>query len=188
MSLPLPGDQEGVLMLPSMFCDYRPHLKHCGEGVKINSLITMVNPEEISIGDGTRLCDFVFLLGGRGLVIGKRCDVQPYVGIWGGGSCEIGDDVSLGMGTLIFTAQYDYEDEGKFLAMTDFAEPHQATYSHTRIDRHAYIGGGAKILGGVHIGEGAVVGLGAVVIRDVEPWIIVVGNPARKIGERPSCE
>jgi acetyltransferase-like isoleucine patch superfamily enzyme len=161
-------------------------MKSCGEGVKINSLTVMVNPEVIEIGEGTRLCDHTFLLGGKGLVIGKRVDVQPFVGIWGGGSCEIGDDVSLGMGTLIFTAQYDYEDEGKFLAMTDFATPHSATYAHTRIDRHAYIGGGAKILGGVHIGEGAVIGLGTVVIRDVPAWDIVVGNPARKIGERPS--
>lgn len=172
-------------MLPSMCVDYRRFMKSCGEGVRINSLTVMVSPEVIEIGEGTRLCDHTFLLGGKGLVIGKRVDVQPFVGIWGGGSCEIGDDVSLGMGTMIFTAQYDYEDDGEFLAMTDFAEPHRATYAHTRIDRHAYIGGGAKILGGVHIGEGAVVGLGSVVIRDVEPWAIVVGNPARKIGERP---
>ena len=43
----------------------------------------------------------------------------------------------------------------------------------------------AIILPGVTIGEGAVIGSGSVVAKDVEPFSITVGNPARKIGERP---
>ena len=172
-------------MLPAMFCDYCPHLKSCGEGVRINDLVKMVQPEVIEIGDGTRLCDFVFLLGGEGLTIGKRCDLQPHVTIWGGGSCEIGDDVSIASGTVILTGEYRYEDQGEPLHMTDFIEPHKADYHHTRIDSDAYIGANVTIRGGVHVGQGAVIGMGSVVNRDVESWAIVVGVPARKIGERP---
>jgi len=47
----------------------------------------------------------------------------------------------------------------------------------------AFVGLGASVLPGVKIGEGAVVGAGAVVTRDVEPWTMVVGVPARRVRE-----
>lgn len=50
-----------------------------------------------------------------------------------------------------------------------------------RIDRGAWIGARACILKGVHVGEGAVIGMGSVVTRDVEPYTVVAGNPARRI-------
>lgn len=49
-----------------------------------------------------------------------------------------------------------------------------------RVERLAHIGAGAVVIQGVTVGEGAVVGAGAVVVDDVEPWTVVVGNPARK--------
>lgn len=50
-----------------------------------------------------------------------------------------------------------------------------------KIGNDCWIGAGAIILNGLTIGDGAVVGAGAVVTKDVEPYTIVVGNPARKI-------
>jgi putative colanic acid biosynthesis acetyltransferase WcaF len=52
------------------------------------------------------------------------------------------------------------------------------------IGRECFVGAKAMLLPGVRIGEGAVVGAAAVVTRDVEPWAIVAGNPARTIGAR----
>ncbi|MCR5303076.1 MAG: acyltransferase, partial [Lachnospiraceae bacterium] len=48
----------------------------------------------------------------------------------------------------------------------------------------AYIGANCTLLPGVTIGEGAVVGANALVTKDLEPWGIYVGSPAKKIGER----
>jgi maltose O-acetyltransferase len=53
------------------------------------------------------------------------------------------------------------------------------------IGDHVWIGYRALILPGVSIGTGAVVAAGAVATRDVEPFTIVAGSPARKIGGRP---
>jgi acetyltransferase-like isoleucine patch superfamily enzyme len=53
------------------------------------------------------------------------------------------------------------------------------------IGSRAWIGYRAIILPGVTIGEGAVVAAGAVVSRDVPPYTVVAGNPARAIGDRP---
>ncbi|MBZ4646302.1 MAG: galactoside-O-acetyltransferase, partial [Clostridia bacterium] len=47
----------------------------------------------------------------------------------------------------------------------------------------AWIGAGAIIMPDVHIGEGSVVGAGSVVTKDVGPFTIVAGVPARKIGD-----
>lgn len=50
-----------------------------------------------------------------------------------------------------------------------------------KIGNDSWIGAGAIILNGITIGDGAIVGAGSVVTRDVEPYTIVAGNPARKI-------
>ena len=47
-----------------------------------------------------------------------------------------------------------------------------------------FVGAGATILSGVCVGDGAVVGAGAVVAKDVRPYAVVVGNPAREVRRR----
>jgi sugar O-acyltransferase (sialic acid O-acetyltransferase NeuD family) len=51
--------------------------------------------------------------------------------------------------------------------------------SEAKLGRNCYLGTGCLMLPGVTIGEGSLVGLGSVVLRDVEPYKVVVGNPAR---------
>lgn len=84
-----------------------------------------------------------------------------------------GDDVSIGPAATILTLGHDpqsptFVDRGGDVIIGD----------------RAWIGYGAMILPGITIGEGAVVGACAVVTKNVEPFAIVAGNPARKIGER----
>jgi len=71
-------------------------------------------------------------------------------------------------------------------------DPRSATFEDRGgdvvIGDRVWIGYRAIILPGVFLGEGAVIGAGAVVAKDVEPYEIVVGNPARKIGERAAAQ
>lgn len=77
--------------------------------------------------------------------------------------------------------------------LADWRDGHKHDWSTTnsapvRICRGAWIGAASIILKGVTIGEGAVVGAGSVVTKDVPPWTVVAGNPARIIKEIPENE
>jgi len=87
----------------------------------------------------------------------------------------IGDDVSIGPEAAILTLGHDPRS-------TDFAN----RGGPVRIERHAWVAYRAIILPGVTVGEGAVVGAGSVVTKDVPPFAIVAGVPARIVGRRAS--
>lgn len=88
-------------------------------------------------------------------------------------SVETGTDVSIGPCATILTLGHNPQS-------CSFA----SRGGPVRIGNRAWIGYGAIVLPNVSIGEGAVVGAGSVVTKDVDPFAIVAGNPARKIGER----
>lgn len=67
---------------------------------------------------------------------------------------------------------------------TKFARHDYLPLLHTEIGADVWIGEGAFIKAGVHIGHGSIIGMGAVVTRDVSPYAVVAGNPARLIRYR----
>lgn len=86
----------------------------------------------------------------------------------------IGENVSISIQTMILTLQHD-------LSATDFG----AVGAPVIIGDRAFLGARALILPGITIGEGAAVAAGALVTRDVLPFTIVAGVPAKVIGSRP---
>ncbi len=107
---------------------------------------------------------------GEGSIIGDKAILDARNGIW------IGRDVNFSTGVHIWTEQHDHSDPD-FLCLSD------SGYRVEIADR-AWIGPGVTILHSVKVGEGAVVAAGSVVTKDVEPFSIVAGIPAKKIGER----
>ena len=85
----------------------------------------------------------------------------------------LGENVVVGPDVKFFGAGHDYNT----LSLPDTAKT-------ITVGNNVWIGGGATILPGVTIGEGAVVGAGSVVARDVEPYSVVAGNPAKMINHR----
>lgn len=89
------------------------------------------------------------------------------------GGLTIGAHTSINSRVQIWTAQHDWQ-------CPDFAYVH----APTRIGSHCWISAGVIVLPGVTIGEGAVVAAGSVVTKDLEPWILAAGVPARKLRDR----
>ncbi|MDH7974650.1 DapH/DapD/GlmU-related protein [Sphingomonas sp. AR_OL41] len=123
-------------------------------------------------GSGVQLgCRF---LNGRKVLLGQR-NVINFGCVLDGRvhPIAIGDDVSIGPEASILTLGHDPQSP-------DFADRGGAV----TIGDRAWIGFRALVMPGVTIGEGAVIAAGAVVTKDVPPYTIVGGNPAREIGQR----
>lgn len=124
-----------------------------------------------AIGEGTVIqppfrCDY-----GYNVHIGSRSFVNYGAVFLDVNTITIGDEVMLATNVQLLTATHPL-DPVQRRAMWEYAKP-------ITIGDGAWIGGGAIVLPGVTIGENAVVGAGAVVTRDVEPGVVVAGNPAR---------
>jgi len=127
-----------------------------------------------SFGEGTGVQLGCRFLNGRKVFLGKR-NVINFGCLFDGRSfaIRIGSDVSIGPEAAILTLGHDPQCE-------NFADKG----AEVTIGDHVWICYRAIILPGVKIGEGAVVGAGAVVSRDVPPFTIVAGSPAKEIGSR----
>jgi len=128
---------------------------------------------------------------GHGVVIREQNVLGDELRIWSGSvidyGCRIGDRVKVHCSCYI--AQFtDIEDDvfiGPGVTVTNAPHPGcekmMECLNGPTIKTGAVIGGGATLLPRVTVGERALVGAGSVVTRDVEPRIVVVGNPARKL-------
>lgn len=140
--------------------------------------------ESQKIGYGTRIWAFAHILPGA--VIGKECNFCDHTFVEN--DVTIGDRVTVKSGVQLWDG-ISVEDDvfiGPNVAFTNDRFPRSKQYPkeflRTTIRRNASIGANATILPGITIGQYAMVGAGAVVTKDVPPYAIVVGNPARISG------
>lgn len=135
------------------------------------------------IGAGTRVWAWVHVLNGA--VIGSECNICDYAFIESG--VRIGDGVTIKFGVFLCDG-VTLEDDvfiGPSVSFTNDRFPRSKqwldVHPQTTVKRGASVGANATLLP-VTVGEYAMVGAGAVVTRDVPPYAIVVGNPARIVG------
>jgi acetyltransferase-like isoleucine patch superfamily enzyme len=126
----------------------------------------------IRIGRGTSVHMGCFVTGrhidiGENTVINRRCYLDGRVGL------RIGANVSVSPECYLISLDHDVHSP-------DFATVPGAV----AIGDYAWLGARAMILPGTRLGDGAVVGAGSVVTKSWEPYDIVAGVPAKKIGER----
>lgn len=177
------NNQNGELTgLDMMGDNLRKTLKYCGEDVVLYPMCKMIRSQNAEIDNYSRILDFAFIDAGKSLKIGKHSMITWQVIIEGGANTYIGDRVFIGPGTKVLTSTYKVH--GFYSAEFIPDGCHEIEYGDITIKDDAYIGANCSILPGVTIGEGAVVGANALVTKDLEPWGIYVGSPAKKIGER----
>jgi UDP-2-acetamido-3-amino-2,3-dideoxy-glucuronate N-acetyltransferase len=135
----------------------------------------LVNLYGCSIGAGTRIGTFVEIQ--RGVLVGERCKISSHTFVCEGVTIE--DEVFIGHGVMFINDRFPHAttESGELQGEEDWVlEP-------IRIGRRASIGSHATLLCGTIIGEGALIGAGAVVTRNVPPYAIVAGVPARIVGD-----
>ena len=96
----------------------------------------------------------------------------------------IGDHVMFAPGTFVITGNHRIDIPGRYMDMITDAEKRMEDDQDVVFKGDNWIGAGAIILKGVTVGEGAVISAGAVVTKDVPPYSIVAGVPAKVIGQR----
>lgn len=146
---------------------------------------TAVIDEGCTIGQGSKIWHFSHIM--TGAVIGRNCNLGQNVVI--SPDVVLGNNVKVQNNVSVYTGVICEDDVflGPSMVFTNVINPRSAVvrknqYQTTRVKKGASIGANATIICGITIGEYAFIGAGAVVNKDVRPYSLVVGNPARHIG------
>jgi len=146
---------------------------------------TSIIDDGCSIGKGTRIWHFSHIM--QDSVIGENCNLGQNVVISPG--VKLGSNVKVQNNVSIYTGVICEDDVflGPSMVFTNIINPRSAVirrnqYVETIVGRGASIGANATIVCGNNIGKFAFIGAGAVVTREVKPYSLVMGNPARHAG------
>src|SRR5690606_375147 len=150
------------------------------DSVKLKGKVTIFHPALVNlygceIGDGSRIGAFVEIQ--KNALIGERCKISSHTFVCEGVTIE--DEVFVGHGVMFTNDRFPRAttEDGALQTESDWS------VVTTFVKRRASIGSNATIVAGVTIGEGSLVGAGAVVTKDVPPYAIVAGVPAKIVGD-----
>jgi acetyltransferase-like isoleucine patch superfamily enzyme len=130
-------------------------------------------------GPGLRLFPGARLFGVEHLSVGAHCGMGLDTTIQAHGGVELGNYVQVGPGVKIWSVNHVFTDPNRPII--------EQGYDHKPvvIGNDVWIGANSFVMPGAHIGDGVIVSAGSVVgAKPIEPYSIVAGNPARRIGSR----
>ena len=145
-----------------------------GEGVRIFGFVNLYGCE---IGDDVKIGTFVEIQ--KGAKVGNRCKISSHTFICEGVTIE--EEVFIGHNVTFINDLYPRAATGAGQLQTE------ADWAciPTLVKKGASIGSSATLLCGITIGEHAIVGAGSVVTKDVPPYTVVAGNPAKVLKVLP---
>lgn len=126
------------------------------------------------LGKGTFLCRRAEVLLPMGLSMADRVSVGWFAELDARGGISIGYDTNISSHVKLITGSHDVDDP-----------EYTADFRPITVGHHCWLGTGAMVLQGVNIGDGAVVAAGSVVTKDIPPYEIWGGVPAKFIRKRP---
>jgi galactoside O-acetyltransferase len=155
-------------------------LQRCGRGLRLRWSTVILGHGNIVIGDNFASSGYLYLYANDPsfVQIGDDCDVNTNVQI--GGSCGriiIGNHVMIAANVVLRAANHGMSRHTPMKQQPSIP-------GEIRIEDDVWIGSNAVVTADVTIARGTIVAAGAVVTRSTEPYSIVAGVPARKIGER----
>jgi len=141
--------------------------------------------EGCRIGEGTKIWHFSHIMSN--CIIGENCNIGQNVVV--SPDVVLGNNVRVQNNVSIYTGVFCEDDVflGPSMVFTNVINPRSAIsrkneYKQTFVKKGVTIGANATIVCGITIGSFAFIGAGAVVTKDVKPYSLLVGNPARHIG------
>ena len=158
--------------------------REIGDDVTIYQPIVVIAPEKVVLKNHIIVSEFAYLAAGAGLYVGNFIHIATHTSISGGGVCVLEDLVGVAAGTRIITGSEDINGSG--IPSPTVPARYRSFYrSFVHCQAHSFLATNVVVHPGVTIGEGTVVGSGGIVTKDLEPWGIYIGNPLRRIKERP---
>ncbi len=146
---------------------------------------TAVVDEGCSIGKGSKIWHFSHIM--TDCELGEKCNIGQNVVI--SPKVRLGNNVKVQNNVSIYSGVICDDDVflGPSMVFTNIINPRSAiirrdSYVETRVEKGASIGANATIVCGNTIGKYALIGAGAVVTKEVKPYALLVGNPAKQIG------
>ncbi len=161
---------------------WKLRLGSVGRSFQCETGVLIAGGTSVAIGDRVLLARGSQIFAERGrCVIGDRSGIgmNTILDANDGGSIEIGADVLIAANTVMRASNHRFTDASRTIA----EQGH--TGGRIVIGDDVWIGASVVVTADVTVGPHAIVGAGAVVTRDVAPWTIVGGVPARPIGRRP---
>lgn len=158
--------------------------KALGCNVKIAKDNTIVGLENISIGDNVRIDSYcVIIAAGGWLDLGSHIHLGGLCYLSAGSGIRMEDFSGLSQGVRIYSQTDDYS--GKYLTNPTIPEKYTGVTKGTVVlERHVIIGSGTVILPKVTIGEGSSIGALSLVSKNLEPWGVYFGCPAKRLKDR----
>ena len=148
--------------------------------VSVHRTARLPGKGKIRLGRRAMVCEHVIVRPGDVPVeIGAFSQVGPFTVIFGGVGVRIGDNVMIGPHCCIAAGSHDYKQTERPMRFAG-----NLTKGPIVVEDNVWIGAHVTLTDGVRVGRDAVVGAGSVVTRDVPPYAIVAGVPARVIGNR----
>lgn len=156
-------------------------LKKFGNNVLISRYARLYSPELIEIGHSVRIDDFCILSGD--IKLGSYIHISAYSALYGKFGIEMEDYTGLSPRCTVFSASDDFSGEYLIGPMID-KKYTNVTGGKVLIKKYTQLGCNCVILPSVTINEGVAVGAMSLIVKDLEPWKIYAGSPARYIKER----
>jgi dTDP-4-amino-4,6-dideoxy-D-glucose acyltransferase len=164
-------------------------LQGIGEGTIIREWVRFSRPGNILIGNKVMIDDFVLLSGGREeiTVIEDHVHIACFTSCLGSAAFTFEYGSNASPGCRLFSSSDDYVHGG--LINPTFPDKFRnETAGRITLGRFSCLGANCIVLPGVKIGEGATIGAASLVNKDIEPWTVNVGVPAKPIKTRNKKE
>lgn len=149
-----------------LFRDVQINSTGKGNKIKLGNLVCLDSGVIIRAHDGGQV------------EIGEHTYIGPYSSLVGHGKIEIGKDCRIASHSSICAHNYNFNETTKAICEQG------VNFKGIKIEDNCWLGSGVKVVDGVTIAKGSVIGTGAVVTKDIPPYSIAVGVPAKVISER----